>query len=156
MNGREDVDVLVVEDNPADLELMLIAFRKHGYSYKVAVAKDGAEAIDFVYGTGPYANRDPASNPKLILLDLKLPRVGGLEVLYRIKSDPEKKLIPVVVFTSSALDQDIEECYRAGANSYIQKPINFERFQTTVTAIAAFWMQLNLSPFSVASLDHQE
>jgi two-component system response regulator len=155
MTNHDNVDILLVEDNPNDAELLLMAFRKHSLPYKVAVVRDGAEAIDFIFCTGAYATRHPFT-PKLILLDLKLPLVSGLEVLARIKSDQEKKLIPVVVFSSSAEEQDILKSYQAGANSYIQKPVDYDTYTRTVTTIVSFWLQRNLLPLSVSHFHYNQ
>lgn len=140
------LDILLVEDNPNDVELTLHAFRKQRISNEIRVVEDGAEALEFVFGTGRYAGRDLSRQPMIILLDLKLPKVGGIEVLRRLKSDPLTKTIPVVVLTSSRENCDIAECYRLGANSYIVKPVDFEKFVDSVRTLGLYWLLLNQSP----------
>jgi two-component system response regulator len=140
------VEILLVEDNPADVELTLHAFKHSNLANSVQVVRDGAEALDFIWQTGPYAGRQPDDNPKVILLDLKLPKVDGLEVLKRIKADPEKAMIPVVVLTSSAEERDIVESYRLGVNSYIVKPVDFEQFTQSVRTLGMYWLLINHPP----------
>ncbi|MEO7413938.1 MAG: response regulator [Opitutaceae bacterium] len=120
------VDLLLVEDNPEDLELTRRALRKAGLSHGVQVCRDGAEAVDFIFCQGAYAKRQIADTPKVILLDLKLPKIDGIEVLRRLRADPQTKIIPVVVLTSSKEQRDIVDAYRLGVNSYIVKPVNFD------------------------------
>ena len=141
----DPIDILLVEDNPNDVELTLHALGKYHLSSRVFVVRDGAEAIDFLFSEGQYAGRVP-ENPKVVLLDLKLPKVSGTQVLYRIKSDPRTKSIPVVVLTSSNEERDIIESYRLGANSYILKPVDFEQFTSTVKQLELYWFLLNRSP----------
>jgi len=137
-----DVDILLVEDNPHDVELTLRALRKHHLANKVHVAKDGVEALDFIFATGPFAGESP-NRLKVILLDLKLPKVSGLEVLQKLKSDQRTKSIPVVVMTSSNEDRDIQECYKLGVNSYVVKPVEFDAFAKTVAELGFYWLLVN-------------
>ena len=122
----EQVEILLVEDNPSDLELALLALKENNLSNKIEVVRDGAEALDFIFATGAYFGRQVEDTPKIILLDLKLPKIDGLEVLRRIKQDPRTQAIPVVVLTSSSAERDVVETYQLGANSYIVKPVDFE------------------------------
>ncbi|WP_298433692.1 response regulator [Geobacter sp.] len=138
--------ILLVEDNPDDEILTLRALAKHGISSDVVVARDGVEALDYLFGTGPYSGRDLSIMPRLILLDLKLPKVDGLEVLRRLRADERTRLLPVVVFTSSNEEQDILECHRLGANSYIRKPVDFNQLSEALRLISTYWLQLNLTP----------
>jgi two-component system, response regulator len=142
MNANE-VEILLVEDNPSDVELTLRALKKHNLANKVLVVKDGTEALEFIFATGAYAHRNVENGPKVILLDLKLPKVNGLEVLRKIKSDERTKLIPVVVLTSSKEDQDIVESYKLGVNSYIVKPVDFDKFAQAVSELGFYWLLLN-------------
>ena len=146
MNSYEEIEVLLVEDNPNDVELILRAFKKHNLSNKVYVVKDGAEAIDFVFCTGAYAARDIRKPPKVVILDLKLPKVSGKEVLKRIKSDERTKSIPVVVMTSSQEESDVVESYNLGVNSYIVKPVDFEKFADTIKELGMYWVFINKPP----------
>lgn len=135
--------ILLVEDNPDDEALTLRAFSKNKITNPVVVARDGVEALDYLFCTGPYSNRDPGSMPAVILLDLKLPRIDGLEVLRRIRASDKTALLPVVVLTTSKEHQDISEAYRLGANSYIRKPVDFERFIHAVGQLGLYWLSLN-------------
>jgi len=137
-----DVEILLVEDNPQDAELTLRALKKHNLANKLHVAKDGEEALDFIFGTGPFAGVTP-NCLKVILLDLKLPKVGGLEVLQKLKGDDRTKNIPVVVLTSSHEDRDIEEAYKLGVNSYVVKPVEFDAFAKSVADLGLYWMLMN-------------
>ena len=137
------LEILLVEDDPNDVELTLHALRKHHLVNRIQVVWDGAEALDFVFHTGAYADRNAHETPRLILLDLKLPKVDGLEVLRRIKADPDKRTIPVVALTSSRDQRDIRECYEVGVNSYIQKPVDFEQFGKAVEELGLYWLLLN-------------
>ena len=135
-------DILLVEDNPNDIELAIRAFETHNLSNAIRVVRDGAEALDYLFCTGSYAERNP-DPPRVVLLDLKLPKVEGLEVLRRIKDDPRTKAIPVVALTSSHDDRDILECYNLGVNSYIVKPVDFAQFIEAARALGFYWLLLN-------------
>lgn len=139
-------EILLVEDNPYDRELALHALRKHDLRAAIQVAADGEEALDFVYARGLFARRDRLTLPRLILLDLKLPRIGGLEVLQTLKSDPATRAIPVVVMTSSREEQDLVRSYQSGVNSYIVKPVGFPEFSEAVRQLGLYWRLLNLLP----------
>ncbi|HXA02486.1 MAG TPA: response regulator [Cytophagaceae bacterium] len=145
MNNYE-IEVILVEDNPEDAELAIRALKQHHLANKLIHLKDGAEALDFIYGSGAYAGNGIKNNPKVIFLDLKMPKVGGIEVLKRIKSDPMTKTIPVVILTSSGEDPDIEKCYELGASSYIVKPVEFDTFAKTVVELGLYWLLLNRLP----------
>jgi two-component system response regulator len=138
----KDVEILLVEDNPNDVELTLRALKKHNLANRVHVARDGEEALDFIFGTGPFSGVK-CNRLKVILLDLKLPKVSGLEVLRKLKSDERCKTVPVVVLTSSQEDQDIQECYKLGVNSYVVKPVEFEAFAKTVADLGLYWLLVN-------------
>ena len=140
------VEILLVEDSPSDVELTLHAFNKHNLTNKIHVVRDGAEALDFLFCTGPYASRDANARPKVILLDLKLPKVDGLEVLRRVKADNRTRSIPVVVLTSSGEERDLVESYALGVNSYIRKPVDFEQFTEAVRLVGLYWLLLNQPP----------
>jgi CheY-like chemotaxis protein len=146
MDEPNAVELLLVEDNPQDLELSLRALRKANLTNLIHVARDGAEALDYVFCEGAYASRKIADAPKVILLDLKLPKIDGLEVLKRIKGDPRTKVIPVVVLTSSKEQSDVVESYQLGVNSYIVKPVNFERFVGAVRDLGLYWLLHNQPP----------
>jgi two-component system response regulator len=146
MTEDDIVQILLVEDNPNDLELALHALRKNNLANHIEVVRDGAEALDFIFATGPYAHRNVDNGPKVILLDLKLPKVDGLEVLRKIKADPRTRRIPVVVLTSSGEERDIVESYALGVNSYITKPVNFEQFTEVVRQLGFYWLLLNQHP----------
>ncbi len=146
MTDLRDVDILLVEDDPHDVELTLRALRKHNLANKVCVVRDGAEALDFIFGTGAYTERRVTDRPKVIFLDLKLPKVDGLEVLRAIRSDERTKTVPVVVVTSSREEQDIVESYRLGVNSYVVKPVDFEKFVQAVAELGLYWLLLNEPP----------
>jgi len=138
----KDVEILLVEDNPHDVELTLRALKKHHLANNVHVARDGEEALDYMFATGPFSGVK-CSQLKVILLDLKLPKVSGIEVLRKLKGDERCKTVPVVVLTSSQEDQDIEECYKLGVNSYVVKPVEFEAFAKTVAELGLYWMLVN-------------
>jgi two-component system response regulator len=138
--------ILLVEDNPDDEELTLLALRESNILNEVIVVRDGVEALDYLFAAGEYADRDPRCTPQLILLDLKLPKLGGLEVLERLRADPRTRLIPVVVLTSSSEEEDIVASYRLGANSYVRKPVEFHRFADAVRNLGLYWLLLNESP----------
>jgi two-component system response regulator len=136
-------DILLVEDNPHDLELALRAIRQAGMPVQVEIARDGLEALDFIFCEGAHAGRAITSQPRLILLDLKLPKLDGLEVLQRLKSDPRTRGIPVVVLTTSTEQKDVVESYQLGVNSYVVKPVSFERFVTAMREMGCYWLLLN-------------
>src|SRR5215211_2999306 len=138
--------ILLVEDNPDDELLTLRALKKSGVKNEVVVAHDGVEALDYLFASGPHSGRDPAVMPQLILLDLKLPRVDGLEVLRRLRSDERTRRLPVVILTSSREQRDMLEGYGLGANSYIRKPVNFEQFVKAVELLRSYWLVLNEDP----------
>jgi len=150
--SEQQADVLVVEDDPNDLELTLRALKRHRLANEVRVARDGAEAVRFIFGEDENTPITPA--PKVILLDLKLPRLSGLDVLRRVKSDPRTRRIPVVMLTSSQEDRDIAECYEAGANSYIVKPVEFERFVEAMRVVGLFWMVVASTPDPTSAAAH--
>lgn len=143
------VEILLVEDNPNDVKLALYAFQKQHLANRVHVVRDGAEALEFLFATGRYADRHVADGPRLILLDLKLPLVDGTEVLRRVKADPRTQAIPVVVLTSSREERDIIESYKLGVNSYIVKPVDFDQFTEAVRQLGFYWLLLNQSPTGV-------
>ena len=147
MTVPTDVEILLVEDNPNDVELTLRALRKQQVSDRVYVVKDGAEALDFLFGSGLYQDRKVESRPKVILLDLKLPKVDGIEVLRRVKADVRTKNIPVVMLTSSQEERDVSESYALGVNSYIVKPVDFNHFVRAVSELGFYWSGLNKLPY---------
>lgn len=138
--------ILLVEDNPDDVKLTRHAFEKCGIANQVVVVTDGAEALDYLLGTGPHAERDMGEQPALVLLDLKLPKIGGLEVLRRIRADARTRLVPVVVLTSSREEQDLASSYANGANSYVRKPIDFDHFTEATRSLGMYWLLLNEPP----------
>ncbi|MFY9224884.1 MAG: response regulator [Blastocatellia bacterium] len=146
MTEINDVEILLVEDNPQDLELTIRALRKANLANHIQVARDGEEAIEFIFCEGPYSNRKIEDKPKVILLDLKLPKIDGLEVLERIKNDKRTKDIPVVVLTSSREQKDVVESYQLGVNSYIVKPVSFDQFIEAVRNLGMYWLLLNQAP----------
>jgi two-component system, response regulator len=141
-----DKTILLVEDNPDDEALTLRAFRKNKIKNAVAVVRDGAEALDYLFGTGVYEGRDVADLPQVMLLDLKLPKVDGLEVLRRVRADSRTAVLPVVILTSSREEQDLVEGYRLGANSYVRKPVNFDEFVEAARQLGLYWLLLNEVP----------
>ena len=143
MNGH---DILLVEDNPDDVELTRLAFAEAGEPHRLHVVSDGAEAVDYLLARGRHADRDGAELPALVLLDLNLPRLDGREVLQAIRADDATRCLPVVVLTTSAEPFDVEQAYALGANSYIQKPVDFERFVDVVRQIGLYWLALNQPP----------
>ena len=146
MDPTPEVEILLVEDNPEDVELTLRALTSHHLANQLFVCRDGAEAIDFFFGDAPNALRDIGVIPRVILLDLNLPKVDGLEVLRRLKADERTRTIPVVVLTSSAEQPDIAAAYRLGANSYIVKPVDFEAFSRAVSDLGLYWLLVNRPP----------
>ena len=143
MRTERHTEVLLVEDDEDDLELALRALKSANLSYPIHVSRDGLEALDFIFCERAYAHRTIDQPPKVVVLDLKLPRVDGLEVLKRIKSDPRTKSIPVVMLSSSGQVQDVHQSYELGANAYVVKPINFEQFTATVQQLGLFWLRHN-------------
>ena len=139
----EERAILLVEDNPDDEALTLRALNKNNIKNKIVVARDGVEALDYLFGTGMYAGRDPGSRPELILLDLKLPKVDGFEVLKKLRADERTKLLPVVILTSSKEQQDVVNGYGLGANSYVRKPVDFQDFVDAVGQLGLYWLVLN-------------
>ena len=144
--SNNQVEILLVEDNMNDAELAKRALLKNKIANHIIHLKDGEEAMEFLFGTGRYEGRDIENKPKVILLDLKMPKVNGIEVLEQIKADNNTRTIPVVVLTSSKEHPDIEKCYRLGVNSYIVKPVDFENFSKAVTELGLYWLLLNHSP----------
>ncbi|HYJ89765.1 MAG TPA: response regulator [Pyrinomonadaceae bacterium] len=142
MDGKT---ILVVEDNPDDEALMLRALRKNGIANEIVVAHDGVEALDYLFGEGQYAGRDAEEVPELVLLDLKLPKVDGLDVLRRLRDDDRTKYVPVVVLTTSSEQRDIVESYHLGANSYVTKPVDFVEFMEATRQLGTYWLLLNRS-----------
>jgi two-component system response regulator len=146
MSETNEIEILLVEDNPDDLDMTVRALRKANLANKIQVARDGAEALEFIFCEGPHSGRKIECVPKVILLDLKLPKIDGLEVLRRIKGDPRTKTIPVVMLTSSKEQKDVIDSYHLGVNSYIVKPVNFEGFVTAVGELGMYWLLLNQPP----------
>lgn len=143
---KDIVEILLVEDNPQDLELALRALKKANFANRIQVARDGEEALEFIFCEGAFSDRKIEDVPKVIMLDLKLPKVDGLEVLQRLKEDARTRSIPVVVLTSSREQRDVVESYRLGVNSYIVKPVNFEGFASAVRDLGMYWLLLNQHP----------
>ncbi len=137
---NSEVEILLIEDSVHDAEMTIRSLRKHNISNKVTHLRDGAEGLEFLFGTGFYAGRNVDNRPKVILLDLKMPKVDGLEVLRKVKSDARTKTIPVVVLTSSKEDPDVQACYQLGVNSYIVKPVGFENFSKAILDVGLYWM----------------
>jgi two-component system response regulator len=148
MNGKV---ILLVEDNPDDEELTIRTLKKNNIMNDIVVVRDGSEAIDYLYGKGKYLGRDLNIMPVIIMLDIKLPKISGLEVLKRIRSNEKSKLLPVVILTSSDEERDLIESYKLGANSYVRKPVNFGQFQKAVQQLALYWLLLNNAPPHIKS-----
>ena len=146
MKNFDPVEILIVEDNPTDAELMIRALKKHNLANDLFVAEDGQQALDFIYCKGEFESRHPVKPIKVIFLDLKLPKVNGLEVLKEIKSNPETKKLPVVIITSSKEDPDIKAAYDLGANSYVVKPVDFNDFIKAMQHLGLFWLLVNEAP----------
>ena len=146
MESFEQVDILLAEDSPEDAEMTQRALRKHNLGNRFYWVKDGAEALDFLFCSGAYAGREPSRPPKLLLLDIKMPRVDGIEVLRQVKADERTRLVPVVVMTSSNEERDVVESYRLGVNSYIVKPVDFGAFIEVVAKIGLYWVLTNRVP----------
>jgi two-component system, response regulator len=144
--NNQMVEILLVEDNPTDIELTLMALKESNLGNKIHVVQDGEEALDFIFGKGKFEKRNSVLKPKVILLDLKLPKIGGIDVLKTIRADERTKLIPVVVLTSSREERDIIDTYKLGVNSYIVKPVQFENFAKTVKELGLYWIILNQPP----------
>jgi two-component system, response regulator len=146
MDKMQAADVLLVEDNPQDAELTVRALKKKNLANRLVVVEDGAEALDFLFSRGKYAERSGAKVPQVVLLDLKLPKVSGLEVLKTLKQDERTRLIPVVIITSSREDPDIKTAYALGANSYVVKPVDFDAFAEAVSSLGMYWLMVNQPP----------
>jgi two-component system response regulator len=147
MNNINPMEILLVEDNPADVELTLRALKKHNLANQVKVVSDGAQALDYLFGSGAYEGENSQPPPKVVFLDLKLPKVDGREVLRRMKADAKTRIIPVVVLTSSQEERDIAESYKLGVNSYVVKPLDFNKFVEAVSELGLYWVLLNQPPF---------
>ncbi len=143
---NQEIDILLVEDNASDAEMTIRALKKYNLGNRLLRVKDGAEALDFLFAEGPYAGRQIGSTPKVVLLDLKMKKVNGKEVLLKIKSDERTRKIPVVILTSSREDPDIKECYALGANSYVVKPLEFDDFHKAISDLGLFWLAVNEPP----------
>lgn len=141
--NMNEVEVLLVEDSPSDAELTVRSLKKRNLANRLFHVKDGAEAVDFLFAQGAFANRRVENGPKVVLLDLKLPKIDGIEVLRRIKSDERTKVIPVVVMTSSREDRDLVDCYKLGVNGYVVKPVEFEDFARAVSELGCYWLLVN-------------
>jgi len=147
------IEILLVEDNPSDAELAIRAFKKQNMAHNLVHVKNGAEALDFIFARGGYANRDMNKVPKVIVLDLKMPKIDGLGVLAKIRGDERTKNIPVVMFTSSREDRDIAACYALGANSYIVKPVEFDIFSKAISELGSYWLLLNQGPHRTETME---
>jgi two-component system response regulator len=146
MKAHKHVEILLVEDNMSDAELTIRALKKKNLANNLMHLKDGAQALEFIFGEGQFTDRDILDIPKVIFLDLKMPKVNGMEVLTKIRADERTKSIPVVIFTSSKEDPDVHACYRLGANSYIVKPVQFDNFFEAVSGLGIYWLSLNHFP----------
>jgi two-component system response regulator len=143
---KHNIEILLVEDNAGDAEMTINALKKNNLANKLLHVKDGAAALDFIFAEGEYENRQIEDQPRVILLDLKMPKVNGIEVLEKIRADERTKTIPVVVLTSSKEDPDIIKCYELGVNSYVVKPVEFDEFQKAISALGLYWMIVNQQP----------
>lgn len=146
MTNVDEVEILLVEDSPRDAELTVRALKEHKLTNKLVHVKDGAEALDFIFGTGNFSKRGADKQPRVILLDLKLPKVDGLEVLRKIKGDDRTMMIPVIILTSSTEEKDVVTSYKLGVNSYITKPVDFDKFAEAVAQLGLYWLLLNRPP----------
>ena len=146
MERKTNRNILLVEDNPDDVELTLRALKQYNIRNEIAVVRDGAEALDYLFATGTYSNRDTSVMPAVIILDLKLPKVDGLEVLQRMRADERTKLVPVVILTSSREEQDMINGYKFGANSYVRKPVDFTQFVEAARQLGLYWLVINEPP----------
>jgi len=144
--SKNEVEILLVEDNPDDVELALHALRQEKLANQVAIARDGEEALDFLFCRNAYGDRSLMNGPKIVLLDLKLPKVDGIEVLRQVKNDPRTKVIPIVILTASREEKDMIHSYQLGVNAYIQKPVDFEQFRNVVKQLGLFWLVVNQPP----------
>lgn len=144
MNKNELVDILLIEDSLGDAEMAIRTLRKNSKVQSLVHLEDGAEAIDFIFAQGKFTDRDLQKTPKLIILDLNMPKINGMDVLEKIRTDKRTKRIPVVVFTSSKEDSDVKKCYDLGVNSYIVKPVEFNEFTETISSLGQYWLRLNL------------
>lgn len=142
----DSLEILLVEDNPTDAELTIDALREHKLGNRLVWVKDGEEALDFLFARGKYAEREPLDQPRVVLLDLRLPKVDGLEVLHAMRADARTRMIPVVILTSSKEDRDVIESYRSGVNSYISKPVEFDAFVRVVGELGMYWLVVNRPP----------
>ncbi|MCW3082926.1 MAG: response regulator [Bacteroidetes bacterium] len=143
---NSEIEILLVEDNPSDAEMTMRGLKKSNMGNSIIHLQDGALALEFIFGTGMYEGRNVNNKPKIILLDLKMPKVNGIEVLEKVKSDPLTKAIPVIILTSSKEDPDIKRCYELGANSYIVKPVGFDNFMIAVKDLGIYWLLHNQTP----------
>lgn len=146
MTQNAEIEILLVEDNARDAEVTIRTLRKRNIANQIIHVCDGQEALDWIFGAGPYLGRDPSNHPKLVMLDLKLPKVDGLEVLRAIRADERTRLMPVVMMTSSREQQDVIESYQLGVNSYVVKPVDFDSFSTAVAELGHYWVIVNQEP----------
>ena len=149
LNNMKNKRILLVEDNPDDQELTMRALKKNNIGNEIVLAKDGQEAIDYLFGKGTYSSRDMSEMPQIVLLDIKLPKVDGIEVLKQIRADKRTKMLPVVILTSSKEEKDMVDSYNFGANSYIRKPVDFNQFTESVRQLGLYWLVLNETPVPV-------